>query len=489
MSTMPRIFKNTGILIAGDVIDKLIYLVLVIYLTRYLGAIGFGKYSFVLAFLVFFRIVTDLGINMILVREVCRDPTKASKLMGNAAVIKLVLSFSAIALAAIIISLLPSPTDTTTYVYILSAILLFDSFSLLFSRIFQVELKMKYFVLANLIYRALSAGLIFLIIFSKGTLLQIIIVLVFSSFIRLMVNYLCSRKFVRPKFKIDFELWRFLARESWPLALAGIFIIIFTRIDQVMLSMMRGDAAVGYYAASVNLVEALGIIPNAFMLSVFPLLSRFFATSRDIHKRTYALSFKYMAILAIPIAVGTTLLANPIIPFIYGNQFLPSVIVLQILIWANVFIFTGTIHYQLLISASKQKYGFLFSGTTAVLNVVLNLGLIPRYGIVGAAIATAISLGTGAIIPLFPTATRAYAIALWRSILKPIIASAVMAVYIYYVRPELALAIVGGIAIFIAAMLLIRGIDREDIRLVRALFRAQGQAYLEAGINDADPKP
>ena len=124
MNTVQRIAKNTGVIIAGDVVNKAIGLVIVIFLARYLGAAGYGKYAFVFAFLMFFGIIADLGINQILVREISRDRSLASKYIGNAVVIKFILSILAIASAAIIITLMPYPADTTTYVYIMSLTLL-----------------------------------------------------------------------------------------------------------------------------------------------------------------------------------------------------------------------------------------------------------------------------------------------------------------------------------------------------------------------------
>jgi len=158
MNTVQRIAKNTGVIIAGDFVNKAIGLLVVIFLARYLGAVGYGKYAFVFAFLTFFGIITDLGINTILVREISRDKSLAAKYIGNAAVMKLILSLSAVVSAAIIITLMPYPADTTTYVYIMSLTLLFNSFGMLYSRIFQVELKMEYWVIANLVDRILSAG-------------------------------------------------------------------------------------------------------------------------------------------------------------------------------------------------------------------------------------------------------------------------------------------------------------------------------------------
>ncbi|MCK4814134.1 oligosaccharide flippase family protein, partial [bacterium] len=175
MSTVKRVAKNTGIVIAGNVIFRLVSLVVMIYLARYLGTDGFGEYSFVFAYLAFFGVITELGLQTILVRDMSRDPSNAPKLFGNAYIIKLIVTIFAVTLSIVLITLMSYPADTTTYVYIAAITLLFLSFSDLYATLFQANLKMEYHIIAKLAFKFLSAALIFGIIFSHGTLMQVFI--------------------------------------------------------------------------------------------------------------------------------------------------------------------------------------------------------------------------------------------------------------------------------------------------------------------------
>ena len=401
MNTIQKIAKNTGIIIAGDIVNKAISLAVAIFLARYIGAVGYGKIAFVSAYLTLFGIITDLGINTILVRDISRDKSLVKKYIGNAAVIKLVLSILAIVIATIVIMIMPNPAETKIYVYIMSITLLFNSFSGLFSAIFQVNLKMGYNVFANLINRILSAGLIFWIIFSRGTILQIIIVLTLSNFIGMLINYIYSKKFVKLKFRVDFNIWKIFIREALPLAFIGFFTIIYRRVSQVMLSNMQGDAALGYYTTAINLTESLHIIPSAFMISIFPLMSEYFYSSKNLIKRTYELSFKFMLILALIIAIGTTLLSYRIITIIYGNKFLPSVLTLSILIWANVFIFLNIIQNYVFISFNKQRILTYIVIIMTFFNVTLNYIFIPKFNYIGVSVITVLTECFGFLIGFY----------------------------------------------------------------------------------------
>ncbi|RLG29475.1 hypothetical protein DRN97_11810, partial [Methanosarcinales archaeon] len=320
MSTVQKVAKNTGIVIVGDVIFRLISLFVTIYLARYLGTVGFGKYSFVFAYLAFFGVISDLGFRAILVREMSRDSSIAPKLIGNAYIIRLILTVFAVVLPIIIITLASYPSDTITYVCIAAFTLLFMSFSDLYTTIFQANLRMEYNIIAKLTFKVLSAGLIFLIIFSRGTLTQIMVALVFSEMVRTLISYSFSRKLARPQFEIDLGLWRYLFKEAVPIALSSVIWTIYYQIDMVMLSPMQGDAAVGVYSTAHKLFEPFSLIPMALMMSMFPIMSEAFKTSKERLIKSYRLGIKYLLIMALPIAIGTALLSDKIILLIYGTE-------------------------------------------------------------------------------------------------------------------------------------------------------------------------
>ncbi len=476
MNTVSRIAKNTGVIIVGDVLGKMISLLVVIYLARYLGSIGFGKYSFVFAYVSLFRILGDLGIDTIIVREVSRDASKKDIYIGNAVLMKVLLSAFAFISSILVVSALGYPLLTRELVFIYSITLLFAASSPL-GDMFQVTLKMEYATFIRITTQVISTVLIFWVIFTKKGLLDLFVLLVLSAFLGVVLTIYYSRAFVKPKFKIDFALWKMILRESWPLALNAVFITIFLRIDVVMLSKMAGDSAVGFYSAAVNLSEAFNIIPSAFMISLFPLMSQYFKTSKEALEKSYELSFKYMMSIIIPIAVGTSILTEPIILSIYGVNFLPSASVLGFLIWAAVFTFAGIVHYNLLISANQQKLAFSLTSTSAILNVILNIILIPRYGFIGAGIATLISYAWGFPLAYFLSQTRPYMKSLFKSSLRPLFSSLVMGLYVVYAYYSLnfhLLLIIGIAAIFYLIILfIVNGITKEDLALFKTILRRE----------------
>jgi O-antigen/teichoic acid export membrane protein len=472
--TVQKIAKNTGVIIIGEVIFKLISLFITIYLARYLGIIGFGKYNFVFAYLAFFNIITDLGLQQILVREMARDPLTAPKLIGNAYIIRIILTTFAIVLAIVIMTLMSYPVDMTLYIYIASFTLLFISFSDFYATIFQANLAMEYGVVSKLIFKFLSAGLILYLIFTGGTLTGILLAMVFSEMIKTLLHYYFSRKFVKPVFEIDFGLWKRLFKESLPLAFTSVIWIIYFRIDVVMLSMMQGDAAVGLYSAAYKLSDPLALVPSALVISLFPIMSASFKESKEKLVKIYRLGLKYILIIMLPIAVGVTFVADRAILLIYEPEFAPSAVVLQILIWAILF---GSINYillDLLVAIDRQVLNIWTMGVGAVVNVVLNLILIPIISFTGAAITTVVTNALICVVCFYFVSKYLQKIPVWRMLVIPMAACTVMGgVLFYFSNTNLLLLIFLAVVTYFITLLGLKVFDEDEWNIIKRVIRRE----------------
>jgi len=470
LSTVQRVAKNTSIIIVGNVIFRIISLFVTIYLARYLGTADFGKYSFVFAYLAFFGILTDLGLSTILVREMSRNSAIAPKLIGNAYIIRWILTVFAVILSIAVITLMSYPADTTTCIYIAAFTLLFQSFSGFYSTIFQANLRMGYNIFAKLVFRVLSAAIILWIIFAKGTLLQVIFALVFSEGVKTLINYSFSRKFVRPKFVIDFGLWRHLIKEALPIALSNVVWVIYYQTDMIMLSIMEGDVAVGIYSAAHKLFDPLLLIPTALMMSMFPIMSASFKSSNERLIKSYRLSLKYLLIMALPIVIGVTLLSDKIILLIYGRSYANSATVLQILILALVFTFANFVFLDTLIAIDKQKLHTLSLGLCTIVNVVLNFILIPILSYNGAAIATLFTNIVLFLASFYFLSKHLQLPSVYKMLIKPVISGLIMGAFIYYFT-DLNLFLLIGLAglVYFTALLLLKTFSEEDWNIIKKI--------------------
>ncbi|RLI79393.1 hypothetical protein DRP04_09225 [Archaeoglobales archaeon] len=398
MSVAGRVLRNVLVVFSSKAVNKLLNFIVLIYLARYLGTEGFGKYSFVIAYLFFFNVLAFLGINKIVVREISKDRAEEERIIGNALGIRLLLSVISIILSILIINLLGYPSDTKILVYIISLTLLFSAIRATYASIFEARLRMEYSELGNFLEVVISATLILSIIFLGGNLVHVMIVLVFASLCNLLVVFYFSKKLVKPKLELNFSYVKRILVPSIPTGLAIIFRTIYYRIDVLMLSLMKTNVAIGYYSAAYTLISALEIIPRAIMMSVFPLMSRFSKSSKDSLEMSYEKSFRIMLMISLPIAVMVSVFSKEIILLLYKDEFLPSTLALSTLIWSAVFLFLNILFANLVISVGKEWVTVQISLIMALVNIILNYLLIPDYSYIGASIATVLTEALCAVI-------------------------------------------------------------------------------------------
>jgi O-antigen/teichoic acid export membrane protein len=252
----------------------------------------------------------------------------------------------------------------------------------------------------------------------------------------------------------------------------SIFGIIYIRIDTVMLSIMKGDEVVGWYNAAYNLVLGLKPIPALFLSAIFPLMAGYFVYSMTSLKMAYEKASKFLLIIGLPLAVGVTLLAHRFIPFLYGDQFNPSIIVLQILAWDLLLIFLYGPLGNVLVSINKQNQMATVAGMSAFLNIILNLILIPPLSYVGAAIATIITEVTLFMVYLYLVSKHLHTFFMHKIIMRPAIASLAMGFFIYlFTSLNFILVIILSVIIYFIILYSIGGISHEDIDLFRQVFK------------------
>lgn len=392
MNTVQKIAKNTGVLLLSNVISKILAFFFIVYTARYLGAEGLGILSFALAFTAIFGVFADLGLGTLTIREVARDKSLVEKYLGNLLAIKTILVIITFGLIALTVNLLDYPEETIKVVYIIALSVVFTAFTQMFNSIFQAFEKMEYVSGGMILSSALLLlGALFAIKKDFGVV-GFASVYVLASVIVLGYSFIISTwKFIIPKMKVDLVFWKKTLRAASPFLISAILLAFYTRIDIMMLSLMQGDKEVGWYSAAWKIVEAFLSIPAIYMMAIFPVMSSFYKFSNNSLRVLYQKSFRYLFVLGLPIGISITILADRFISLIYGAEFIQSVPALQILIWVLIFSFFIYLLGHLLAAINQQRLNALSAGMGVVINVSLNLALIPLFSHLGASISTLIT--------------------------------------------------------------------------------------------------
>ena len=398
-----KYFKNTSWLFGEKILRMIVALFVGVWVARYLGPEKFGLLSYAQSFVALFAVVASLGLDSLVVRELVKDESRAETLLGTSFFLKIFGAFSMLIFLAIALQFTSNDFYTKALIFIIASASIFQSFNVV-EFYFQSKVMGKYIVYANVISLLFSSVVKITLIISNSSLEAFVFVYVFDSIV-LALGYLYYF-FKHSDFKIQKLIFSkstaiFLLKDSWPLILSGIVISIYMKIDQVMIKQLLGDEAVGQYSAAVRISEAWYFIPVVIVSSLFPAIINAKKHSEELYYKRIQRLYNLMVWIAIAVAVPVTFLSDVIINLLYGGQYNQAGGVLLIHIWSGIFVFLGVSSGKWLLTENLTKISMLNTAIGAIINVVLNLILIKKIGIIGAAWASLASYSFSAYFLLF----------------------------------------------------------------------------------------
>jgi len=392
-SQIREIFVNTIWLFADKILRMGIGLIVIVWVARYLGVQRYGNLNYSLAFVALFSPFVTLGLDNIVIRCIIREPANREQILGTTFWLKL-LGGTISLLLTISCILLFRPDDklTIALVSILSTAGFFQAFDTI-DIWFQSQVQSKYTVVAkNSAFILITLMQVTMITF-QAPLIAFAWVKV-AEFAIGAVGLLISYKFTGysiSSWRWSFPLAKILLRESWYLILASVGTMIYMRIDQIMLGEMVGNKAVGIYSAATRISEVWYFIPMAISSSVIPSIFRAKEISETLYHQRLKKTIRLLFMLSLIVALPMTFLSSSLVTMLFGNDYIESGGILAIHIWASVFISMGIGASSWFIAENYTHLALKITLTGAIINIILNLFLIPHYGCIGAAIATVIS--------------------------------------------------------------------------------------------------
>lgn len=388
-----KYFINTSWLFSEKILRMVVGLFVGIWVARYLGPEQFGLFSYAQSFVGLFLAFATLGLDGIVIRELVKDENRRDELLGTAFWLKLMGAFAVLLLLFSAVPFTSNEGETNLLIFIIASATIFQSFNVV-DMYFQSKVLSKYVVYTNMVSLLFSSIIKIILILSEASLLAFAWVVLFDSFI-------LSAGFVYYLFKhtdVDFRHLKFnavtakvLLKDSWPLILSSIVISVYMKIDQVMIKEMLDSEAVGHYAAAVRLSEAWYFIPMVISASLFPAIVKAKKVSEALYYARLQKLYDLMVWMALAIALPMTFMSDLLIELLYGIAYSEAAAVLMIHIWAGVFVFLGVASGKWFVAENLQLLSMWRTFFGILVNVLLNIFLIPQYGITGAAFATLIS--------------------------------------------------------------------------------------------------
>jgi PST family polysaccharide transporter len=395
-----KILDNIGWLFFDKILRMGVGLIVGVWVARYLGPEQFGLFNFATAFVGMFGAVAGLGLQGIVVRDLVREPSSKEEILGSAAALQLVGGLVAYGLIlATIFWLRPDDALAKTIVAILGSMMLFKASEVAVCW-FESQVLSKFTVWVQNGTFLVFASIKVLLILQGASLVAFAWVTVAEGLaVALMLLIVLALRGLRVRLlRVKVARAKSLLADSWPLLLSGIAVMIYMRVDQIMLGIMIGDEAAGIYSAAVKISEVWYFVPMTIARSVFPAILDSKKRCEEQYYQRMQRLYDFMVLLSISIALPMTFISTPVVVLLFGDAYVSAGSVLAVCIWAAVFVFLGVASGQWLLVENLQIFSLQRTVLGAIVNVVLNIALIPRYGILGAAWATVFAQLSAALL-------------------------------------------------------------------------------------------
>jgi len=395
-----RIVDNIGWLFFDKLLRMAVGLFVGIWIARYLGPEQFGLFSFSTAFVSLFGAIAALGLQSIVVRDIVRDPAGKGETLGTAMVLQTVGGVLAYGLIlGIIFWLRPDDVMSRMLVAILGSVMFLKAGDVAVYW-FESQVLSKYTVWVQngcfLFFAAIKVVLILLnapiVAFAWATMGEAVAVA------SLMFVALAMRGPGLAQLQVTGTRAIRLLKDSWPLLLSGVAVLVYMKIDQIMLGQMVGDEAVGVYSAAVRISEVWYFIPMMIVASVFPAILEAKAQSEERYLQRLQSLYDVLSLISLPVALVMTFSSAYIVELLFGDAYGEAAPVLAIHVWASVFVFLGVASSKWFVAENLQRLMFIRTLLNGVLNIFLNLLLIPKYGATGAALALVVAQSAGTLV-------------------------------------------------------------------------------------------
>ena len=468
-----RAIANTALRATGEIIGKLASLVLFAVMARELGATGLGKFVFGLAFLQIAMVPVEFGFDRYLLRRVAKDRASVNELFFDVLSLKLVLTVPLLALVTVVLLVAGYDDQTREVVWLLAIGFVLDALANTIHSLF-LALERGGLLASVVIVQRLAAAAMGLAVLAAGYGV-VAVAATYSAGAAIglaMAATLLIRRIGLPRRSVTVRGWRRLTAVSLPFGLQDVFTVILFKVDAVILSLMATEAAVGRYGGAYRLLEATFFITFALTGAFAPMYTYLDRDSEPTVQAAFERSLKLALAGLVPIAAVFGLLAEPVSRLFFGAGLEDAADPLRFL--APVIFLTGivTLASSLIVSRRNPMVMVWATAAVVVLNVTLNIVLIPVWEETGAAVAMLVS-EVAFLFVVGPIAAEAAGGVRWLpTITGPLLAGAAMVPLLILLNGVPLAAVAVAVAAYAVALTIIeRLVAPADVALAMRMAR------------------
>jgi O-antigen/teichoic acid export membrane protein len=382
-----NITQNTFFMTSASILQKVVAFVYFAFIARVVGVENTGIYFFAIAFSSIFTVIADFGLGPILTRETAKYPEKTEQYVNTLFLTKFLFSLSTYGLLVVSANLLGYGGALKLLIYVAGITMFFDSLQNTFYGVFRARKNLIFESIAVVGAQTITLIIGTLALLNGWPLVWLILAYTIPSFLNLSFGAFWLRRQYNIKYTFIWNkaIFRTFISLALPFALAGILARVYTYADSLIMSKLLDTASLGWWSVPYKITFAFQFIPVALSASVFPAMSAMTLVNKEKIGPLFEKAWRYLLIVALPLVGGLFVLAQPIIIKVFGQDYLPSVQVLRVLIFSLIFTFLAIITGALLNAVNKQRIQTTLLASALGANIVLNLILLPRMGVMGAA--------------------------------------------------------------------------------------------------------
>ncbi len=472
MPQRQTVARNTIYLAFEPIVFGVVSIIVAGYVARSIGAAEYGKLAFVLAVINFFTLFTNLGFNNYLMNEFSTKAKTAEKEFIPIVITRFFLSLITYLLGALFINVMGYPPETKI-IYYAAGLTVFPLYAQdSCEGVFKGKEKMQYIALLKTSYSLLFHLSRCLVVYMGFKALALAWVRVGVGAVTMVFGaYFVYKYFLKFYITFEWKVYKKVILGTLPFAFSTSFLIIYNRLDVIMLSYFSGDESVAYYKTAHLFIEKLSIVTAAVVGAVYPAVSRLYENDRAKAVHLYSRTFHYLFMLSIPIAVGGIMLSREIILLVFGTQYLDAVPVAVLLFSSIPVLYATSIMGNVLMAINEAKVFSYIMTALCLTNILTNLILIPYFAHIGAAAATLFAQVVNLIVLMIVVRNRFGAFAYDLRFVKVLMAAAIMGLAVKFIgNQNLFLIVLLGAVTYLAALIALKTIDRDELSELKGLI-------------------
>ncbi len=470
--------KNIFWLSLSRVIALLLLGIAYIFLFRYLGTYRTGQHQFVLSYVTIFGIIVDFGIQQYIIKQMSENPSRVKSYFQHFLAIEILLALLVYGTLLIIAKLNGYEPIVFQAIALAGLGMVANALTYPFLSVMSAFQDLRKVALINFLNSLVNIIVIFLTIFFHRS----IVFLVSNQLIFGIMGLILYSRFVRTHIpqlhiwagfkQLDRTLVRKILIAAIPFAMLVGFSTIYNRIDMVLITKFLGYEQTGLYAAAYKFFDLIAFFPSVVSFSLYPVFTGLMA-QRDMAqlRLMFEKYLRFMIFASVPMAVAGSILSAKIIALLAGPEFAASAPVLSVLVFAPAILFIYIVANALVIS-QLTRFAVIITGINVIINVVGNIILLPRIGIVGAAAMTILSEALQGIFYFYMVRSRIMEFRFWDFAWQPVVASIVMGILLWYVRSiPLLMSVLVGSAAYLIALWVLRYFKADDIEFIKSILK------------------